>query len=153
MRPAPRWRASSSADCGVNAGHVRALLDGSEASLYTPRMAFDDLARHMASRDGKKKLAAHAGNADQIVADAAKAHRRMSRTRDLILGPILLVGGAIILVLYLLYILEATDGAPRPERPSGDNLILYSSGLLAVAAGMTISGVVQLVRGLRNRSR
>ena len=56
-------------------------------------MGFDDLARHMASRDGKKKLGEQAGNADQLVAEAARVDRRMSRQRDLILGPLLLVGG------------------------------------------------------------
>ncbi len=38
-------------------------------------MGFDDLARHMASRDGKKKLA-QGSNANQVVAEAARVDRQ-----------------------------------------------------------------------------
>jgi len=70
-------------------------------------MAFDDLARHMASRDGKKQV--QPVNLDQFAAETAESNRRLDRTRDLILGPILLVGGLIILALIGLYLLDAFD--------------------------------------------
>jgi hypothetical protein len=114
-------------------------------------MAFDDLAKHMASRDGKRKLGQPVGNPDQIVADAAKADRRMSRTRDLILGPLLVVGGAIVLVLNLLVILDAHNPTPDPLRPPSQGT--YPLYFTAAAAAAVLFGLRQTIRGLRGRSR
>jgi hypothetical protein len=55
-------------------------------------MGFDDLARHMAARDGKK-AAPVAGNAKDFIAQAQAENRRLDRRNNLILGAILLVGG------------------------------------------------------------
>jgi hypothetical protein len=63
-------------------------------------VGFDDLAKHMAKRD--RRTGSTSRDPDQIVAEAAEADRRMSRTRDLILGPILLVGGLGFVALFLL---------------------------------------------------
>jgi hypothetical protein len=112
-------------------------------------MGFDDLARHMAARD-KKKLGRENASADEIVADMAKADRRMDRTRNLVLGPILLLGGLIIGTLYVLYILDATDTRPHPNRPP-ESTFLYWNGALVFAGGMLIVGARQLYRGLRGR--
>lgn len=111
-------------------------------------MAFDDLAKHMASRSGKKQPA---GSADQIVAEAAKADRRANRTRDLILGPILLVGGAGILLLYYLVIVEANDPTPHPDRPPSPSG-LYPVWISAAVIAM-VTGLFQTIRGLIGRSR
>lgn len=85
-------------------------------------MGFDDLARHMASRDGKKGSAST--DPAQMLAEAAQSARRMQRMRDLILGPILLVGG--IVVGLLAYSIGTRD-----------QLVVYLGGaaLLGIAAG------------------
>ena len=111
-------------------------------------MAFDELARHMAARD-KKKLASNA-TADELVAEMAKAERRMDRTRNLVLGPILLLGGLIIGTLYLLYFLDALDIAPHPQRHEGDVWILWYGAPVFVGS-MIVVGARQLYRGLRGR--
>lgn len=112
-------------------------------------MGFDDLARHLASRDGKKKLVAQAGSADQIVEEAARADRRMSRQRDLILGPLLLVGGSVVLVLN--YLVLSSAGTPNPHRPPSEGeypLYLIGGSVLAVIVGLrqTIRGVTSTVK-------
>lgn len=112
-------------------------------------MGFDDLARHMAARDNKKLGPANA-TADEMVAEIAKSDRRMDRTRNLVLGPILLVGGLVIGVLYVLYLLDATDTTPHPNRPP-ESSFLYWNGALVFAGGMVIVGARQLYRGLRGR--
>ena len=112
-------------------------------------MAFDDLARHMASRDGKK---VPVGSADQVVAEAERAARRMSRKRDVILGLLLLVGGLVILGLYGLTILDAYNPRPSSLRPPDDTAVfpIY----IPVAGGAAvIVGLQKLVRGLAGRSR
>lgn len=113
-------------------------------------MAFDDLARHMAARD-KKRVAPAGATADEIVAEMAKADRRMDRTRNLVLGPILLLGGLVIGTLYALYVLDAVDVLPHPARHEGEFWI-WSNGAIVLAGGMIIVGARQLYRGLRGRS-
>ncbi len=108
-------------------------------------MGFDDLARHMASRDGKKKLVEQAGGADRIVEEAAREDRRMSRRRDLILGPLLLVGGIVVLVLNYLVFMDATDPTPNPHRPPDQGSFKIYFTLAAAAA--VIIGLRQTIRG------
>ena len=112
-------------------------------------MGFDDLARHMASRDGKKKLAVPAASADDLAAEIAKADRRLTRTRNLILGPVLMVCGAVILIVYGRYLLDVTHPTPNPQRPRGDGWFVYSIGLTFTAIAMVIIGCQQLIRGLK----
>lgn len=119
-------------------------------------MGFDDLARHMASRDGKKGSSPSSG--EEILAQAAIADRRMSRTRDLILGSILFVGGLAILGLYVFYLYGVWHNPPPQDVHQGPNgksevTYYYSIGLPVLTAGMIIGGLLQLVRGLRGTSR
>src|SRR5882724_5693701 len=108
-------------------------------------MGFDDLARHMASRDGKKKLVEQVGDADQIVEEAARADRRMSRRRDLILGPLLLVGGIVVLLLNYLVLVDAADPTPNPHRPPSEGP--YPIYFTVAAASAVIIGLRQTIRG------
>jgi uncharacterized membrane protein len=109
-------------------------------------MGFDDLARHMAGRD-KQKLST-AKTADELVAEAAVADRRMARTRDLILGPVLVACGlALGALLYVLYAGEVHD--LQHPRTADENTFYYSVGGTVLAAGMLIAGVRQTVRGVR----
>ncbi len=113
-------------------------------------MGFDDLARHMASRDGKK--AAQTGSVEQLVAEAAEADRRLDRKRDLILGPVLLIGGLVILTFIALYLIDAFTATPHPQRPpESSNRILLPIGGVVFSAGMVITGLLQTIRGLRRR--
>jgi hypothetical protein len=116
-------------------------------------MAFDDLARHMAARDGKKMAQAQPASIDQFMAEAADADRRMNRKRDLILGPILLVGGLVMLTLFAFYLMDALDPTPNPQRPPSGNSFLVPTGATVAAAGMVIVGLLQTIRGIRGRSR
>lgn len=112
-------------------------------------MGFDDLAKHLAKRDGKKLST---GSADDVVAEAERADRQLQRKRDLILGTILLVGGATCLVLFGLYLMDAFDPKPNPLRPpETTNTVLVPVGLIAASAGAVIFGLRQLFRGLRAR--
>jgi hypothetical protein len=112
-------------------------------------MSFDDLAKHMAARDRNKKLTTPRGNVDEIVAEAAKAARRMSRTRDLILGPLLLVGGITIAVLYSSWIFDLL------HHTDSSHIVIPGPVPIGIAVGaiaMVIIGSVQTIRGLRGRS-
>jgi len=112
-------------------------------------MAFDDLARHMASRGGKK---VPVGTADQVVAEAEKAARRMSRRRDVILGLLLLVGGLVILGLYGLTILDAFNPTPSRLRPPSGT-VGFPIYIAVAGGGAVIVGLQKLIRGLAGRSR
>jgi hypothetical protein len=109
-------------------------------------MGFDDLARHMASRD-KRKLGT--ASADELVAEAQRSDHRMTRTRNLVLGTLLLAGGlaACVLVYFTLSemfgVATQNHSAPAP---------FYPAALTFVALAMVIAGTTQLVRGLRSRS-
>ena len=108
-------------------------------------MGFDDLAKHMAARDGKKKVLS-SGDGDQIIAEAAKADARMNRQRDLILGPILFVGGLASLALCVLLLIDDKGGIERHDV----RLIAMLMG--GAGAGIVVGGR-KLIRGLRNKSR
>jgi hypothetical protein len=112
-------------------------------------MAFDDLARHMASRDRKK---VPGGGAEEIVAQAVKTSRQMGRRRDVILGLVLVVGGCVILGLYALTILDAHNPTPSDLRPptGGVGIPIY---IPLAGGGAVIAGLLKLVRGLAGRSR
>ena len=112
-------------------------------------MSFDDLAKHMAKRDGKKKLPM--GDAAQIMADAAKADARMTRQRNLILGPILLIGGAVILTLGALNVREVLHLIAAKTPTIGSRNMLLLVGVPAVALVMFVAGAIQTWRGLRNK--
>jgi len=107
-------------------------------------MGFDDLARHMAGRD---KRTLKAASADELVADAAQADRRMARTRDLILGPVLLFGGLALCVLF--YLLYSAEMKAVADPHSSESTFYYSIGGAALAIGMLIQGSRQTLRGLR----
>ncbi|MGE0872177.1 MAG: hypothetical protein AB7P03_26700 [Kofleriaceae bacterium] len=93
-------------------------------------MGFDDLARHMASRDNKKL---EGGTANEIVAKAAVAERRMNRTADLVLGLILLIGGLSFTIFT--FVLASSGG-----------------GLSVIAYGAILVGAHRTFRGIRGRS-
>jgi len=111
-------------------------------------MGFDDLARHMAARD-KRTLST--GSADEIVVDAAKANRRMARSRDLILGPLLIVGGIVGCVFVFLLYKDALFPTPNRLRPP-DTTRPLPLGLAVAALIMLGVGARQTIRGLRGRS-
>ena len=102
-------------------------------------MGFDDLARHMAARDGRKKARVESSDPDQIVAEAMKSDRRMSRTRDLVLGPLLLVGGLGIGVLA--YGIAASGVVDRT---------VLACGMLAL--GAITAGLMKTISGIAGRS-
>jgi hypothetical protein len=109
-------------------------------------MGFDDLARHMAGRD--KRTLNTAATADELVAEAAQADRRMTRSRNLILGPVLIVCGlALAALLYVLYAGEVHD--LQHPRTADENTFYYSIGGVVLAGSMLIGGVRQTIRGLR----
>ncbi len=114
-------------------------------------MAFDDLARHMAARDGKKPT--QPASVDDFLAEAIESERRLSRKRDLILGPVLLLGGLVILAFIALYLADAFSDTPHPQRPpETSNKILVPTGGVVFAGGMVIVGLKKMFRGLRGRS-
>jgi hypothetical protein len=114
-------------------------------------MGFEDLAKHMAARDGRKKSSGQATDPDQIVAEAIKSDHRASRTRDLVLGPILLAGGlGLGLVLYSL-LRDGVDTAdPRNAGPDLHGGFLLTCGGFACIA--IIAGLLKTIRGLTSRS-
>jgi hypothetical protein len=112
-------------------------------------MGFDDLARHMAARDGKKKLSEPVGSADEIMAAAAEADRKMARTRDRVLGLIMLVGGAFGLLLYVLYLFDANDPTPDPNRPPKDGYYLAFPYLPPLLGGAMVYGAWRVIRSFR----
>src|ERR1043166_745165 len=112
-------------------------------------MGFDDLARHMASRDRKK---VPVGSADEVVSQAAKVSQRMGRTRDVILGLVLLIGGLGVLLLYVLVVLDAFHKTPRPLRPDSGRVRLRIYMRVAAGAAVII-GLMKLIRGLAGRSQ
>jgi hypothetical protein len=112
-------------------------------------MGFDDLAKHMAKRDGKKAPTT-LPDLDKLAADGAKAlpvRRISSRTRDLITGSLLFLGGGFLFVLYALHL---ADALPQPDPPQ-EHWIIYSRGLSLVTSGAMVLGLVFLSRGLRRR--
>jgi len=109
-------------------------------------MGFDDLARHMAGRDNKKLSTAT--SVDQLVAEAAEADRRLTRQRNLILGPVLIVCGVTFGVLLYFFYASQAHALSRPD-PRNDNTMYYSIGVEVLAVAMVIAGVRQTLRGLR----
>lgn len=91
-------------------------------------MAFDDLAKRMGASAGEGSQV----DPDQIMAEAQAAARRSQRLSDLVLGPLLLLGGAGIAVLCYLV---ATQGA-----------LMYGMGMFAI--GAIIVGSQKLLRGV-----
>ncbi len=102
-------------------------------------MGFDDLARHMASRDGQQVAAPT--DANDFIRRAAEENRRIDRRNDLILGSILLVGGLIVAALSLLISLDSSEGTSN---------FRFRAILMAAGAAGVIDGGRRLVRGLRS---
>jgi len=111
-------------------------------------MAFDDVARNMASRS-RKKLS-KATTADAMVAEAAVAGRKMARQRDLILGPILLLIGVIAGGAW--FVIKTAPPDPRASYTDHANAWKALIALGALALGALGVGARQTLRGLRNRS-
>jgi hypothetical protein len=111
-------------------------------------MAFDDLAKHMAARDGKKK-AMITGDANQIIAEAAKANARLNRQRDLILGPLLLVFGVGVCAAWLYMFLVGFDELGRANQ---GGVFRIAIGALLIGPFAVFLGSKKLIRGLRNKS-
>lgn len=63
-------------------------------------MSFDDLAKRLGGPRGGIGDSSGTRDPDQIMAEAQRAAERSARIRDLVLGPMLLVGGATIAVLW-----------------------------------------------------
>jgi hypothetical protein len=119
-------------------------------------MAFDDLARHMASRDGRKKVIDGAGDADKILADLGAADvrrkiRAMDPRRDVVIGALILAAGLAATALYVIYILYVTGFAFGAK--SSQPMFFYSVPALALSIGAIIVGTQRLVRGLRARDQ
>lgn len=96
-------------------------------------MGFDDLAKRMGnSSGGAVGDATGARDPDQIMAEARRAAERSSRISDLILGPMLLLGGAGILALCYLV---AKEGG-----------LMY--GVAAAGIAAIVVGARKLFRGI-----
>src|SRR5688572_27640767 len=114
-------------------------------------MGFEDLAKHMAARDGRKKSQVQATDPDRIVAEALKSDRRMRRTRDLVLGPLLLAGGlGLGLIVYSVLRGGGDTGDPRNAGVEDSGGILLACGGFACVA--IIAGLLKTIRGLTSRS-
>lgn len=113
-------------------------------------MSFDDLARHMASRDGK--AVATTADANDFIHRAAEDNRRIERRNNLVLGFILLAGGLVIGALRVIVLLD----------PAYQQQILAASSLrrlvvelvpsilwLFATSAAVIIGLLRLWRGLR----
>jgi hypothetical protein len=100
-------------------------------------MAFEDVAKRLrGQRDGGIAPRSNV-DPDKIVADAVAANRRGTVMRDLVLGPILIIGGRVLSAL----------GAPA-YMPSGSQHTAPYYVLYAIALVVSLLGVAQLVRGL-----
>lgn len=98
-------------------------------------MAFDDLARHMRARDGGSMSTSTDPNL--MMVEASERASASQRTSDLILGPLLLAGGLVMLVL-----------ATKVAHAGG------YVGLLWVGGGASLlGGGKQLWRGLVRSAR
>lgn len=106
-------------------------------------MAFDDLAKRMGARPGVGS-ASGITDPDQIVAEAQSAARRAARTQDLVLGPILLIGGFVVLVFWYLLVVAKTG---RPLRVSWTEL-KGMSYVAAAGVGALIFGIYKILRGI-----
>ncbi|MGE0396601.1 MAG: hypothetical protein AB7T06_07795 [Kofleriaceae bacterium] len=92
-------------------------------------MAFDDLAKHMAAREGRQVAAPT--DANEFMRRAAEENRRIDKRNDIILGAILLLGG---LGVGTLALQVSMDGGGR-------------TGLLGASVGGVIWGAQRLFRG------
>lgn len=95
-------------------------------------MSFDDLAKRMGKPRGDIGDSPGTRDPDQIMADAQRAAERSSRISDLVLGPMLLLGGAGILVLC--YLVARQGG------------LMY--GMAVAAIGAILVGLRKVARGL-----
>jgi hypothetical protein len=123
-------------------------LTDSYSTATKRRIGFDDLARHMAARD-KRKL--DAASADQVVAEAIAADRRMTRTRDLVLGLLLVVTGLAMCALSFRLNYDIFTFATGPARADEPNSVVYPVALTAIPIAMVIVGFQKTIRGLRAR--
>lgn len=97
-------------------------------------MSFEDLAKHMSARDGGKL--SQASDPRQMMVEAGRAKRRHQRTRDLILGPLMLACGITGVVM--------TVAAIAMVSVRGGFVIVYYGAIL----GLIIGGVKKLIRGI-----
>ncbi|GEM_PF-4369607 len=103
-------------------------------------MGFDDLARHMASRDGK---ATAPTSANDFIAQAAADNRRIARRNNLVLGTFLLVAGLIGTIAIVAWMIQAH---------SQGGSVRWIGGLFAAGAAVCV-GAERLWRGLRNSDK
>jgi hypothetical protein len=100
-------------------------------------MGFDDLARHMASRDGTATAAPT--DANDFIRRAAEDNRRIDPRNNLILGTILLLSGLIVGTLMVVLMIQAAD----------QGVMVKSVGGLFFAGASTIIGAQRISRGVR----
>lgn len=97
-------------------------------------MAFSDVAKRMdKNHGGRVGKALELTDPDQIIAEARKSDRRAQVRSDLILGPILLVGG--IGVTALSYMAAA-----------GGGVYVVTTGAIVVVGGKLGRGLLGLIR-------
>ena len=99
-------------------------------------MGFDDLARHMKARDGGKLSAFTDPNL--MMVEAGERAQSSERTSGLVLGPLLVVGGLVMLVLALSVHRVASEA----------QLPWWWIYIWPAGAGAVIVGGIKLWRGL-----
>lgn len=112
-------------------------------------MAFDDLARRMGASPGTGGSSGSATvDPDQIIAEAQIAARRAARLRDFVLGPLLLVGGVIIVLLWInvrVHAATTTDPRDTTIRPRDFSMMSY---IVVAGVAAIVVGLHKILRGL-----
>jgi hypothetical protein len=100
-------------------------------------MGFDDLARHMKARDGGTMSTSTDPNL--MMVEASERAQAQQLLRDLVLGPMLLIGGALVMVLWFRVDRSRLDASMRA----------WSWLLMASVVGGMASGARRLKRALQ----
>ena len=124
------------------------MSDGSRAPVSDKlcHMAFDDLARRLGARPGVGG-AAGTTDPDQIIAEAQSAARRAAQLRDLVLGPLLLAGALLVMVLWISITRDAAT-TRDPRNANSSDLFGYSPYVWTVVIGASIVGLHKILRGI-----